>query len=73
VKVVTLTDPVMHSMMVAMGTPVSTSLAITGFGRAVRQGYFDVTGHAFERLTGRLPVRLRDILVAQRADLLAVA
>ena len=73
VKVVTLTDPVMHSMMVAMGTPVSTSLAITGFGRAVRQGYFDVTGHAFQRLTGRLPVTLRDVLVGQRADLLGVA
>jgi NAD(P)H dehydrogenase (quinone) len=73
VKVVTLTDPIMHSLMVASGTAVSTSLAITGFGRAVREGYFDVTSHAFERLTGRLPVTLRDVLVAQRADLLAVA
>lgn len=72
-KVVTLTDTIMQSLLVAIGTPVSTSLAITGFGRAVRQGYFDVTGHAFERLTGRSPVPLRDILVAQRADLLGVA
>jgi NAD(P)H dehydrogenase (quinone) len=73
VKVVSLTDAVLQSLLVAIGTPVSTSLAITGFGRAVRQGYFDVAGHAFERLTGRLPVTLRDVLVAQRADLLGVA
>jgi NAD(P)H dehydrogenase (quinone) len=73
VKVVTLTDPIMHSVMVSMGTPVSTSLAITGFGRAVRQGYFDVASHAFERLTGCSPVTLRDVLVARRADLLGAS
>jgi NAD(P)H dehydrogenase (quinone) len=45
---------------------------ITAYGRAVRRGYFDVLDPAFERLTGRPPVTLRDVLVAQRADLLAV-
>jgi NAD(P)H dehydrogenase (quinone) len=46
---------------------------ITAFGRAVRRGYFNVVDPAFERLTGRPPVTLRDVLIAQRADLLAVA
>jgi NAD(P)H dehydrogenase (quinone) len=73
VKVVPLTDATLQSMLVAVGTPVSTSMAVTAFGRAVRQGYFDVASHAFERLTGRLPVTLRDVLLAQRADLLGVA
>jgi NAD(P)H dehydrogenase (quinone) len=73
VKVVPLTDTILQSLLVAIGTPVSTSLAITGFGRAVRQGYFDVADHVFERLTGRAPVALRDVLVAQRGDLLGVA
>jgi NAD(P)H dehydrogenase (quinone) len=72
VKVIPLTDAILQSMLVALGTPVSTSLAVTGFGRAVRQGYFDVADHVFERLTGRAPVALRDVLVGQRADLLGV-
>jgi NAD(P)H dehydrogenase (quinone) len=46
---------------------------ITAFGRAVRRGYFDVVDPAFERLAGRPPVALRDVLIAHRADLLAVA
>jgi NAD(P)H dehydrogenase (quinone) len=46
---------------------------ITAFGRAVRRGYFDVVDPTFERLTGRPPVALRDVLIAHRADLLAVA
>jgi NAD(P)H dehydrogenase (quinone) len=73
VKVIPLTDAILQSLLIALGTPVSTSLAITGFGRAVRQGYFDVADHAFARLTGREPVTLRDVLAAQRADLLGVA
>jgi NAD(P)H dehydrogenase (quinone) len=51
--------------------PIARS--ITAFGRAVRQGYFDVVDPAFERLAGRPPVSLRDVLIAHRADLLAVA
>jgi NAD(P)H dehydrogenase (quinone) len=46
--------------------------SITAFGRAVRQGYFDVVDPAFERLTGRPPVALRDVLLAHRPDLLGV-
>jgi NAD(P)H dehydrogenase (quinone) len=72
VKVVALTDPILQSLLVAIGTPVSTSMAITGFGRAVRQGYFDVSSQVFERLAGRAPVGLREVLVGQRADLLGV-
>ena len=72
VKVVQLADAMLHSVLVAIGTPVSISWGITAFGRAVRHGYFDVVEHDFERLTGRAPVSLRDVLLSQRADLLAV-
>ena len=41
-------------------------------GRAIRRGHFDVVDPAFERLTGRPPVAVRDVLLANRADLLAV-
>lgn len=72
VEVIQLTDAVLQSLLIAIGTPVSTSMAITAFGRAVRYGYFDVSSDAFQRLTGRAPIPLRDVLAAQRADLLAV-
>jgi NAD(P)H dehydrogenase (quinone) len=43
------------------------------FGRAVRLGYLDVIDPTFERLTGHPPMSLREVLIAHRADLLAVA
>jgi NAD(P)H dehydrogenase (quinone) len=73
VKLVPLGDAMLTSVLLAVGTPTSIAVGITAFGRAVRQGYFDVLDPAFERLTGRPPVTLRDVLVAHRADLLAAA
>jgi NAD(P)H dehydrogenase (quinone) len=73
VKVLQLSDTMLISVLVGIGTPMPIAWSITAFGRAVRQGYFDVVDPAFERLTGRPPVALRDVLIAQRADLLAGA
>jgi NAD(P)H dehydrogenase (quinone) len=73
VKVVRLSDTMLTSVLVGIGTPMPVAWGITAFGRAVRQGYLDVVDPAFERLTGRPPVALRDVLIGQRADLLAVA
>jgi NAD(P)H dehydrogenase (quinone) len=73
VKVVGLSDAMLTGVLVGIGTPMPIAWGITAFGRAVRQGYFDVVDPAFERLTGRPPVALRDVLIGQRADLLAVA
>ncbi|HWE08497.1 MAG TPA: NAD(P)H-binding protein [Solirubrobacteraceae bacterium] len=73
VAVVQLGDGMLNSVLLGIGTPMAVARSITAFGRAVRQGYFDVIDPAFERLTGHPPVALRDVLVAQRVDLLAVA
>ncbi|MCW3066049.1 MAG: family oxidoreductase [Solirubrobacterales bacterium] len=73
VKVLQLSDTMLTRVLVGIGTPMPSAWSITAFGRAVRQGYFDVVDPAFERLTGRPPVALRDVLIAHRADLLAVA
>jgi NAD(P)H dehydrogenase (quinone) len=73
VKVVQLGDAMMTWTLLGIGTPMPIAWSITAFGRAVRQGFFDVIDPAFEQLTGRAPVTLRDVLVAHRADLLAVA
>jgi NAD(P)H dehydrogenase (quinone) len=72
VKVLQLSDAMLTGTLVGIGTPVKNAWEITAFGRAVRHGYFNVIDPAFERLTGRPPVALRDVLVAHRADLLAV-
>jgi NAD(P)H dehydrogenase (quinone) len=71
VSVLQLSDSMLLSVLVGIGTPVSSARSITAFGRAVRHGYFDLVDPAFERLTGRPPVALRDVLMGQRMDLLA--
>lgn len=72
VKLVPLSDWMLTWVLVAIGTPWPAALDITAFGRAIRRGHFDVVDPAFERLTGRPPVAVRDVLLANRADLLAV-
>jgi NAD(P)H dehydrogenase (quinone) len=72
VELVQLSDAMLTWMLVGIGTPMPAAWRITAFGRAVRLGYFDVVDPAFERLTGRTPETLREVLVAHRADLLAV-
>jgi NAD(P)H dehydrogenase (quinone) len=72
VKLLQLSDTLLTTVLVGIGTPLPAARSITAFGRAVRRGYFDVIDPVFERLTGRPPVALRDVLIAQRADLLAV-
>jgi NAD(P)H dehydrogenase (quinone) len=73
VKALQLSDTMLTRVLIGIGTPMPIAWSITAFGRAVRYGYFDVVDPAFERLTGRPPVTLRDVLIAHRADLLAVA
>ena len=70
VKLLQLNDAMLTWVLVAIGTPGPTAWGIMAYGRAVRQGYFDVVDPAFERLTGRRPASLREVLVALRADLL---
>jgi NAD(P)H dehydrogenase (quinone) len=72
VKVLRLTDTALLLVLLGIGTPMPMASGLVGFGRAVRRGCFDVVDPAFERLTGHPPVALRDVLVAHRADLLAV-
>jgi NAD(P)H dehydrogenase (quinone) len=72
VKLMQLSDTMLTSVLVGIGTPMPIAWGITTYGRAVRHGYFDVIDPAFERLTGRPPVALREVLAAHRADLLAV-
>jgi NAD(P)H dehydrogenase (quinone) len=73
VKVVQLSDAMLTEVLAGIGTPLPTVISLVAFGRAVRLGYLDVIDPTFERLTGHTPLSLRDVLIAHRADLLAVA
>jgi NAD(P)H dehydrogenase (quinone) len=73
VKVVQLGDKMLTWLLGRYGTPKPVARAITSFGRAVREGYFDVADQSFELLTGRAPASLRDVLIAHRGDLLEAA
>ena len=68
-----LTDRMFTYVLMGVGTPWPSARSITAFGRAVRLGYFDVVDPAFEQLTGHRPTALRDVLIAHRAEMLAVA
>ncbi|MCW2963787.1 MAG: family oxidoreductase [Actinomycetia bacterium] len=72
VKVVQLSDAMLTEVLAGIGTPIMNVLSLTAFGRAVRLGFFDVVDPTFKRLTGHQPISLRDVLIAHRADLLAV-
>jgi NAD(P)H dehydrogenase (quinone) len=54
------------------GAPKPVARAIVAFGKAVREGYYDVVDPAVTTtLTGAPPRSLRDVLIAHRGDLLA--
>jgi NAD(P)H dehydrogenase (quinone) len=53
------------------GAPKPIARAIVAFGKAVREGYYDVVDPAVTTLTGAPPSSLRDVLIAHRGDLLA--
>jgi NAD(P)H dehydrogenase (quinone) len=44
------------------GLPIEVGQLVASFGRATREGYFDVVGSDFELLTGRAPQGLRSVL-----------
>jgi len=69
VRVVQMGDTMLTWLLGRYGTPKPVARSITAFGRAVREGFFDVEDPAFELLTGRAPVSLRDVLIAHRGDL----
>lgn len=73
VKVVPIGDRMLVWGLVRYGMSKPVARAVAAFGRAVREGYFDVVDPAFERLTGRPPISLREVLIPHRGDLLEAA
>ncbi|MCW3063583.1 MAG: family NAD(P)-dependent oxidoreductase [Solirubrobacterales bacterium] len=71
VKLIPVGDRVLGWGLTRSGAPKPVARAIVAFGRAIREGYYDVVDPAVSRLTGRAPRTLRDVLIANRGELLA--
>jgi NAD(P)H dehydrogenase (quinone) len=54
-----------------LGTPKPVARAVVQLGVAVREGYFDFVGPAFQEITGRRARPVREVLIEHRGDLAA--
>jgi NAD(P)H dehydrogenase (quinone) len=73
VKVHNVNDRILGWGLGKAGFPKSIARDIVDFGKAIREGYYDVAESDVERLTGRAPRSLRDVLIAHRGELLEAA
>lgn len=71
VKVVPVGDRTLAWGLTRAGTPKPVARSIVAFGKALREGYYDVVDPAFSQLTGLAPRSLRDVLIAYRGDLVS--
>jgi NAD(P)H dehydrogenase (quinone) len=53
------------------GAPKPVARAIVNFGKAIREGYYALVDPAASQLIGREPRTLRDVLIANRGELLS--
>ena len=70
VKLVRVGDRTLTWGLTRAGAPKPVARSVVAFGKAVREGYYDVVDPAFGALTGVAPRTLRDVLIAHRGDLL---
>jgi NAD(P)H dehydrogenase (quinone) len=71
VELIPVGDKMLSWGLTRNGAPKPIARAIVAFGKAVREGYYDVVDPAVTTLTGAPPRSLRDVLIAHRGDLLA--
>jgi NAD(P)H dehydrogenase (quinone) len=73
VKVHNVNDRILGWGLTKAGFPKPIAREIVEFGKAIREGYYDVAESDVERLTGNPPRSLRDVLIAHRGELLEAA
>jgi NAD(P)H dehydrogenase (quinone) len=73
VKVHNVNDRILGWGLTKAGFPKPVAREIVDFGKAIREGYYDVAESDVEQLTGRAPRPLRDVLIAHRGELLEAA
>jgi NAD(P)H dehydrogenase (quinone) len=71
VQVVSLSDRKLTWGLMRYGAAKPVARAIVAFGKAVREGYYSLVDPEVSQLIGREPRTLRDVLIANRGELLA--
>jgi NAD(P)H dehydrogenase (quinone) len=71
VQLVPVSDRVLTWGLMRHGAPKPVAKSVVAFGRAIREGYYAVKDPVVSDLTGRPPRTLRDVLIANRGELLA--
>jgi NAD(P)H dehydrogenase (quinone) len=71
VELMPIGDKMLTWGLTRSGAPKPVARAIVAFGKAIREGYYDVVDPAAATLTGQAPRTLRDVLIANRGELLA--
>jgi NAD(P)H dehydrogenase (quinone) len=71
VELVPVGDRMLAWGLTRNGAPKPVARAVVAFGRAIREGYYDTVDPAVSGLTGQAPRTLRDVLIANRGELLA--
>ena len=64
-----LTDEQLVTALIGTGRPALLAQVTAGFGRAAREGRYDIVTDVVERLTGRQPTSVAEFLAAHRAQL----
>lgn len=73
VEVVRLEDEAYIAGLVEHGVPAEAAPLFASFGRAAREGFDDLVTDVVERLTGRAPASLADVLARHRDQLVQPA
>ena len=73
IKVHNVSDRILGWGLTKAGFTKAIAREIVDFGKAIREGFYDVAESDVQRLTGRAPRSLRDVLIAHRGELLAAA
>jgi NAD(P)H dehydrogenase (quinone) len=73
ISVHNVNDRILGWGLTKTGFPKSVAREIVEFGKAIREGYYDVAESDVEQLTGQAPRSLRDVLIAHRGELLEAA
>jgi NAD(P)H dehydrogenase (quinone) len=71
IEVLPIGDRRLARTLIRLGAPRPIARAVVNLGVATRENYFDVVDPAFENLTGRRPVSLRDVLITHRGELVS--
>jgi NAD(P)H dehydrogenase (quinone) len=71
IEVIPVGDRMLTWGLMKNGAPKPVARAVVAFGKAIREGYYGLVDPSASQLIGREPRTLRDVLIANRGELLS--